>query len=205
MKDSEDYRLLPSQVAQQTLISVDEAFKSFLGLLKAKKEGKVEERVSMPKYLPQDGVYQIVFPKDQFKTEGKKVRLSLGRSFAKEFGVRYLYFDLPATVLGKKIKEVRIMPRVGGRWFEIEYVYKDKQQLNIFDLSRYLGVDLGLDNFAAVVDTIGTAFLIDGRFLKSVNRWYNKERARLQSIYSKQGIKMWQKTCSDFSQKAAYN
>lgn len=73
----------------------------------------------MPKYLPKDGMYQIVFPKDQFKTEGKKVRLSLGRGFAKEFGVKYLYFDLPATVLGKEIKEVRIVPRLGGRWFEI--------------------------------------------------------------------------------------
>ncbi|ADQ45552.1 transposase, IS605 OrfB family [Caldicellulosiruptor kronotskyensis 2002] len=193
VKDSEDYRLLPSQVAQQTLISVDEAFKSFLSLLKAKKEGKVEEKVSMPKYLPKDGMYQIVFSKDQFKTEGKKVRLSLGRSFAKEFGVRYLYFDLPATVLGKKIKEVRIVPRFNGRWFEIEYVYEEEQQLSIFDLSRCLAIDLGLDNFAAVVDTIGTAFLIEGRFLKSVNRWYNKERARLQSIYSRQGIKCGRK------------
>lgn len=193
VKENENYRLLPSQVAQQTLISVDEAFKSFLGLLKAKKEGKVKEKVSMPKYLPKDGVYQIVFPKDQFKTEGKKVRLSLGRGFVKEFGVRYLYFDLPATVLGKKIKEVRIVPRLGGRWFEIEYVYEDKQQMIIFDLSRYLGIDLGVDNFAACVDTIGTAFLIEGRYIKSVNRWYNKERARLQSIYSKQGIKSGRK------------
>jgi len=193
VKENENYRLLPSQVAQQTLISVDEAFKSFLGLLKAKKEGNVEEKVSMPKYLPKDGMYQIVFPKDQFKTEGKKVRLSLGRGFAKEFGVKYMYFDLPATVLGKKIKEVRIVPRLGGRWFEIEYVYEDKQQLSIFDLSRYLGVDLGLDNFAAVVDTVGTAFLIEGRYIKSVNRWYNKQRARLQSIYSKQGIKCGRK------------
>ncbi len=72
-------------------------------------------------------------------------------------------------------------------------MYEDKQQLSIFDLSRYLGVDLGLDNFAAVVDTIGTAFLIEGRYIKSLNRWYNKERARLQSIYSKQGIKCGRK------------
>ncbi|WP_039767087.1 RNA-guided endonuclease InsQ/TnpB family protein [Caldicellulosiruptor sp. F32] len=193
VKENENYRLLPSQVAQQTLISVIEAFKSFLGLLRAKKEGKEEEKVSIPKYLPKDGMYQIVFPKDQFKIEDKKIRLSLGRKFAKESGVRYLYFELPATVLGKKIKEVRIIPRFNGRWFEIEYVYEGDHKLNIFDLSRYLGIDLGLDNFAAVVDTIGTAFLIEGRFLKSVNRWYNKERARLQSIYSKQGIKCGRK------------
>ncbi len=181
--------LLPSQVAQQTLISVDESFKSFLNLLKAKKEGKVKEKVLMPRYLPKDGMYQIVFPKDQFKIEDRKVRLSLGRSFSKEFGVRYLYFDLPKNIAGKKIKEVRIIPRYHGKWFEIEYVYEEKEQDCKLDRSKILAIDLGLNNFAALTDTIGTAFLIEGRFLKSVNRWYNKEKARLQSVYSKQGIK----------------
>ncbi|ADQ07810.1 transposase, IS605 OrfB family [Caldicellulosiruptor hydrothermalis 108] len=193
VKENENYRLLPSQVAQQTLISVDETFKSFLGLLKAKKEEKTDKKVSIPKYLPKDGMYQIVFPKDQFKMEGKKVRLSLGRGFAKEFGVRYLYFELPQIISDKKLSEVRIIPKFCGRWFEIEYVYEEKEQMNILDPSRYLAIDLGVNNFAAIVDTIGTAFLIEGRFLKSVNRWYNKQRARLQSVYSKQGIKMGSK------------
>jgi len=92
LKENENYRLLPSQVAQQTLISVDETFKSFLGLLKAKKEEKTDKKVSIPKYLPKDGMYQIVFPKDQFKMEGRKIRLSLSRGFAKEFGVKILVF-----------------------------------------------------------------------------------------------------------------
>lgn len=130
-----------------------------------------------------------MFPKNQFKIEGNRLRLSLGRGFYKEFGVRYLYFDLPATVLGKKIKEVRILPRFHGRWFEIEYVYEEVTQSYKLDRNKYLSIDLGLDNFASVVDTIGTAFIIKGRYIKSVNRWYNKERARLQSIYSKQGVK----------------
>ncbi len=143
----------------------------------------------MPKYLPKEGMYQIVFPKDQLKVEDRKVRLSLGRSFSKEFGVRYLYFDLPKNIAGKKIKEVRIISRYHGKWFEIEYVYEEKEQDCKLDRSRILAIDLGLNNFAALTDTIGTAFLIEGRFLKSVNRWYNKEKARLQSVYSKQGIK----------------
>lgn len=189
VKENENYRLLPSQVAQQTLISVDEAFKSFLSLLKAKKEGRIDKKISIPTYLPKEGMYQIVFPKDQFKVEGNKLRLSLGRNFYREFGVRYLYFELPQNITGKKPKEVRIIPKFCGRWFEIEYVYEEEEKFCNLDRSKYLSIDLGLDNFAAVVDTIGTAFLIEGRFLKSVNRWYNKQRARLQSVYSKQGIK----------------
>ncbi|WPX09004.1 RNA-guided endonuclease InsQ/TnpB family protein [Anaerocellum danielii] len=193
VKENDNYKLLPSQVAQQTLISVDETFKSFLSLLKAKKEGKIDKKVSIPKYLPKDGMFQIVFSKDQFKIEGEKVRLSLGRGFAKEFGEKFMYFDMPKNIIGKKIKEVRIIPRYHGRWFEVEYVYGEEERFCSLDKSRYLSIDLGLDNFAAAVDTIGTAFLIEGRFIKSVNRWYNKERARLQSIYSKQGIKSGKK------------
>jgi len=193
VKGNENYRLLPSQVAQQTILAVDQAFKSFFGLLKAKKEGKIDRKILMPKYLPKDGMFLLSFPKDQFKVEGKKLRLSLGRNFYKEFGTKYLYFELPVTVSGKRIKEVRTVARFHGRWFEIEYVYEEEKQSCDLNKDRYLSIDLGIDNFAAVVDTIGTAFLIEGRYIKSVNRWYNKERARLQSIYSKQGVKFGKK------------
>ncbi len=189
VKENKNYRLLPSQVAQQTVQAVDEAFESFFGLLEAKRKWKTEQRVSLPKYLPKDGMFLLMFPKDQFKIEGNRLRLSLGRGFYKEFGVRYLYFDPASYGSGKKIKEVRILPRFHGRWFEIEYVYEEVTQSYKLDRNKYLSIDLGLDNFASVVDTIGTAFIIEGRYIKSVNRWYNKERARLQSIYSKQGIK----------------
>ncbi len=101
VKENKNYRLLPSQVAQQTLLCVDEAFKSFFKLLVAKKEGKTDKKVSIPKYLPKDGMFLLSFPKDQFKVEKDKVRLSLGRNFYREFGVRHLYFDLPANILGK--------------------------------------------------------------------------------------------------------
>jgi len=121
------------------------------------------------------------------------LRLSLGRNFYKEFGTKYLYFELPVTVSDKRIKEVRTAARFHGKWFETEYVYEEEEQSYDLNKDRHLSIDLGLDNFATVVDTIGTAFLIEGRYIKSVNRWYNKERARLQSIYSKQGVKFGKK------------
>lgn len=74
-------------------------------------------------------------------------------------------------------------------YFEIEFVYnKEKENLDI-DVIKYLGIDLGLDNFATIVDTNGTAFIIEGRGIKSFNRWWNKKKAELQNKYDKQGIK----------------
>lgn len=47
---------------------------------------------------------------------------------------------------------------------------------------RILGVDVGVDNlFACAGNYEMTPFLIDGRWPKSMNRWFNKERARLLS------------------------
>jgi len=89
VKENENYRLLPSQVAQQTLLSVDKAFKSFFKLLVAKKEEKIDKKISMPKYLPKDGMFLLSFPKDQFKVEGNEVRI-IPRFHGRWFKIEYV-------------------------------------------------------------------------------------------------------------------
>lgn len=54
--------------------------------------------------------------------------------------------------------------------------------------SRAMAVDLGLDNVAACVTTTGASFLMDGKKLKSINQWYNKQNAKYQSLKDQQGI-----------------
>ncbi|WP_084639369.1 transposase [Geitlerinema sp. PCC 9228] len=36
-----------------------------------------------------------------------------------------------------------------------------------------MGIDHGLKNWLTCVDTEGNSFIIDGRQLKSINRWYD--------------------------------
>jgi len=193
VKHNENYQLLPSQVAQQVMKVVDRNMKSFFHVLRERRKGNYNRPVHPPRYLPKDGYFVCIFQKDMFKVDGEKIRLSLGRNFTKEFGVRYLEFKLPKTVIGKKSKEVRIIPRCKGLWFEIEYVYEVVPEKADLDYSKYLAIDLGLDNFATCVSTSGTPFIIEGRGLKSFNRWWNKEKAKLQSVYDKQSIKMGKK------------
>ena len=193
VKHNENYQLLPSQVAQQVMKVVDRNMKSFFHVLRERRKGNYNRPVHPPRYLPKDGYFVCIFQKDMFKVDGEKIRLSLGRNFTKEFGVRYLEFKLPKTVIGKKIKEVRIIPRCKGLWFEIEHVYEVEPEKADLDYSKYLAIDLGVDNFATCVSTSGTPFIIEGRGLKSFNRWWNKEKAKLQSVYDKQSIKMGKK------------
>lgn len=52
-----------------------------------------------------------------------------------------------------------------------------------------MALDPGLDNLITGVDTDGASFIVDGKYLKSINQWFNKENSRLQSVKDKQGIK----------------
>ncbi|MFQ5819106.1 MAG: RNA-guided endonuclease InsQ/TnpB family protein [Candidatus Heimdallarchaeota archaeon] len=190
LKDNENYQRLPSQVAQQTMRLVHRAMRSFFGLLRARQNGAYNRLspIRMPHYLPKDGHYACIFPKDMFKVEGEMIRLSLGRYFTQELGMRYLYYKLPPHIQGKNIKEVRLLPRFHGRFFEIEYVYVVDPEKPELDPSQQLGIDLGLNNFATCVSTKGAAFIIEGKGLKSYNRWWNQQKARLQAVYAKQRV-----------------
>lgn len=53
-----------------------------------------------------------------------------------------------------------------------------------------MSLDLGLDNLITTFNsTNGSSFIICGRYIKTINQRYNKEKARLQSIKDKQGYK----------------
>ncbi|MCI1695829.1 transposase [Aneurinibacillus aneurinilyticus] len=87
------------------------------------------------------------------------------------------------------LSEVRIIPRNNGQFFHIQYVYERPSETVELDRDKALSVDIGLNNLASCVDTDGASFLVDGKKLKSINRLYNKEKARLQSVAMKQGMK----------------
>jgi IS605 OrfB family transposase len=193
VKGSTIYGFLPSQVAQQVMRAVDHAYRSFFQLLKKKQVGAYSKKVHIPHYLRKDGHYVCAFPKNQFKVEGDNIRLSLGRHITKTLGVRYLYFTVPPHVRGHEIKEVRIVPRCHGRFFDIEYIYLTDPIHTSLDYSKYLGTDLGLGNFATCASTTGPAFIIEGRGVKSYNQGWNKRKAELQAAYDREGVRTGRK------------
>jgi putative transposase len=111
----------------------------------------------------------------------------MSREFKQEYGS--VKIQLPERLLKRKIKEVRIHPKYSGRWFEIEYIYEDEKIEASVDSSKAIAIDLGVDNLCGCIDSIGHQFLIDGKRLKSINQWYNKRNAQLQSQKDKQRIK----------------
>ena len=193
-KESENYKMLQAATAQQSLKFVERGMRSFLGLMKLYMNGDLPERPSLPHYLPKEkGLFAVVFPRNAFSIRDGIVRLGVSRSIIKEFpdAHRQLIFPLPPPLKGKNIQEIHILPVYSGLYFKIKYCYQNENEVVVLDSDKYLSIDLGLDNFATFVhNATGTATIIDGTYIKSINQWYNKRNAELQSIKDKHGIEV---------------
>lgn len=190
-KPNENFSILHNDCAQQTLRSVEEAYKSYFGLLTLYRKGQLEDCPHPPHYLPKDGRFKLAFPRAHLTIRNGSVTLGMSLKFRKQHGLtgKELTFPIPPCIKPHQIREVTILPVNGGKAYKIEFCYKVPTQPKSLDLAQYLAIDLGLDNFATLVDTAtGAAVILDGKRIKSINRWYNKENARLQSIKDKQGI-----------------
>jgi putative transposase len=178
LKTNPHFQALYSHVSQQALTTVAESFKSFKGLKKAVAEGKVTQKPRLPNYRTKDGLALLTFPKADVKLKGEMLRFPLGSKVKACFGLDAFYLRMPTNLDYQSIKEIRILPRNDA--FYVEYVYKFTVDLPALDSTKVLGIDPGINNWLACISNIGTSFLIDGRHLKSVNQWYNKQVARLK-------------------------
>ena len=183
LKNSPNYKALNSNMAQQILKEVDGSFKSFFSLLKLAKHGKYAFTVcKLPHYLPKDGYTTLII--GFVRLNGNKLILPFSNSFKKTH--KSVEITIPPILLDKKIKEIRIIPKSNARFFEIQYIYEAECIQRNLNTNNALALDLGINNLVTAVSNIGKSFIIDGKRLKSINQWFNKENARLQSIKDKQ-------------------
>jgi IS605 OrfB family transposase len=180
-----NYKFLNTDIAQQTLKVVDRTFKSFYGLISAVKNGSYQQKVKLPNYLPSYGYFLLIIPRIVVK-DGK-FRVPMSNAFKKQFGEIWIPF--PKRLNIHQIKEVRIHPKYNARYFEVEFISEVEPEPVEVKKDRAISIDLGVDNLAACVDTNGASFLVDGKPIKSINQWFNKRNAKLQSIKDKHSIK----------------
>ena len=183
LKTSDNYKMLNSNMAQQILKEVDGSFKSFFGLLKLAKKGKYAFKdCKLPHYLPKDGYTTLVI--GFVRLRGNKLILPFSNTYKKTH--KAIEITIPPVLIDKKVKEIRIIPKSNARFFEIQYIYEAECMQRNLNPSNALALDLGINNLVTAVSSKGKSFIIDGKKLKSINQWYNKENTRLQSIKDKQ-------------------
>jgi IS605 OrfB family transposase len=153
------------------------------------KKGKYSFKdIKLPHYLPKDGFTTLIIGAI---TTGVKKHIAQGEltfPFSNQFKKTHssITFRVPPIIQDKKIKEIRIIPKANARFFEIQYAYEAEEEQRNLNKQKALAIDLGIDNLATCATSTGESFIIDGRKLKSINQWYNKNNARLQSIKDKQ-------------------
>lgn len=166
--DQPDYRALPAKVSKHTQMLVDRGFKSFFALLKKKQKGEYDQPIQIPHYLPINGRQILEYEKGalSFKKEGY-IHLSKTEIY------------IPSTFPKEDVQGVRIVPKNG--YVVIEVLYKRKAKKTKENNNRVVGIDIGVNNLAAVVSNVFDAFVINGRPLKSINQFFNKELAVAKS------------------------
>lgn len=177
--DYPDYRNMPDvKSAQQTLRLLDRNWKSFFKSIKdwSKNKDKYSGRPKLPKYKPKDGQMVLVLTNQQVKLKGNQLKFP--KSFS-GFTVTPRCVTLPNF---EKVNQVRIVPCNQVFCVEIVYsIFVDDTVLQ--DNGQIMSIDLGLDNLATVVTNTGLQpMLVNGKGLKSVNQYYNKQKAYYQRI-----------------------
>lgn len=183
--------MLQAGVAQQTLKVADRSFKSFFNLLKKCKTGDYRYHdVKIPHYRKKGGYFNLILSTNAISVKNGYFKLPISREYRKVHpDMKDILIPYPDRLNGAELREVRICPYDNGRYFKIQYVYHwYKEEANV-NPDNIMAIDLGVENLATCTSNVETPFIMDGRKLKSINQYWNKEKARLQSIAMKQGQK----------------
>ncbi|MBF0228617.1 MAG: transposase, partial [Desulfamplus sp.] len=187
-----NYRLLKAQVAQQTLKRLDKSFKGYFSAVK-------DFTVNPHKYI------SCPKPPRYLKKEQHNL-IYIYQSFQIKHGCAVLEKDLsvkiPDCLLYEDIKQIEIIPRF--KCFEVVFVYEcPKEYPKIKTNNNIMAVDLGLDNIAAcTTNGIIKPFVIDGKGLKSINQYYNKQMGKAKSVLDKSRPEIkWSKRLQSLTDK----
>jgi putative transposase len=188
-----DYINLPRKVSNQTLMLLDKNWKSFFKSIKDYKLNptKYTGRPKLPKYKDsKNGRFITIY--------------ELGSISIKE--LRNGIIKLSGTNIKIKtnksnIKQCRIIPR--NNHYVIEVIYEVMESTLKVDNNRYCAIDLGLDNLATIVSNCKEVkpYVINGKPIKSINQFYNKEKGKIQSNLEKRYDKKYSKKLNKLTNK----
>ena len=175
MKSHEAYKALPAKVSQQILMVLDKNWKSFFEATKAYKAdfSKFTGPPKLPKYKDKTkGRNLLVYTIQAISSK------QLKKGIVKLSGTELL---IKTKVDPDQVCQVRLVPKCDS--YVIEVIYNEPES-TVNNANSVASIDLGLDNLVALTSNQPgfIPLLINGRPLKSINQFYNKRKARLQSL-----------------------
>ncbi len=185
LKNQKDYlklkELAGAQTSQQLLRMVDAYWEGYY-VAKADWEINPEKylgKPGIPGYLKKDGRFVVTWSNQQVRVRNGKIRV-LERLMKQGFPIIPIE-NLPVNEASICI--VRLKPHYDK--FILEIVYeKELPTIKQVKPEKILGLDIGLNNLVATSD--GT--IVKGGIVKSINQFYNKQKAKLLKQLKKQGL-----------------
>ncbi len=179
MKHTEPYQALPRKVSQQVLMLLDRSWKSFFAAIAAYRANPstCTGKPGLPRYLDKTkGRYALVY------TVQALSRPARAQQVIKPSGL-----EIAVTTKQTRIAQVRIVPRSG--FYVVEVIYERDVEPATVDPTLVAGIDVGLNNLAAITSNKPgfVPVLVNGRPLKHINQFYNKQKAQLQSKLGRTG------------------
>ena len=179
-KDNHWAKNLHSQSAQFIVYEVINAYKSWFAL---RKNGHKD--ANPPKFRPKTNLSPVTFMQNApslFSKNGHTyLRLSLGSK--REDGIKEITIRIAhRNALEGTLKNVRITyDTVTGNYYAhlVFDVSVDLYQLQLFP-TNVVAVDLGLNNIITATFSDGTSYIISGRELKAIRRYWQKVRAKVK-------------------------
>lgn len=160
------------QCAQQILKILDKNWSSFFKSIRdwTKNKNKYKGQPKLPKYKDKNGYNLLIFTNQNCKIKNGFIH----------FPKKLNRFKLKTKV--NNLQQVRILPNSNHLVIEIIY-YKEINNAKEINSNRIISIDLGLNNFATIANNCNLqTFIINGKGLKSMNKYWNKLYAHYKSV-----------------------
>ena len=173
LKGEPEYAALPRKLAQWVLKQVCTAWDSYKEALAAWEvnPSKFVDRPRLPHYKnKQQGRNLLVYTTQALSVPALRNQLICPSGL-----------DITVQTRQSNVQQVRIIPRIG--FYVVEVIYEREPVQAKVNPACHAGVDIGLNNLVVLTsDKPGfVPRLINGRPVKSINQFYNKRRAAIQS------------------------
>lgn len=191
---SEPYIQLKSQPSQQTLKVLDKTWKSFFVAIKdwKKHPEKYLGRPKLPGYKARNGRFPWYIKNNTCYVDDQQIL---------HFQVKRLHGITFQTRTDGRLLGVRFIPR--GSVYVMEVIFEvEVPEVPTGEPARIAGIDLGVNNLVTLANNIGERpIIINGKTLKSINQFYNKRKAAMQSELMLRNRKRKSKALEELSYK----
>ncbi len=192
IKTYEQYALLPASVAQEIAKLVVKNMIGFKGLVAGKFKGSLDKglKINLPRYKKvynEETDYALkrkirtlvmTYSGGNISKQGNLITLSAFKGLELKTKIQ---FKLPGYLENRDIRTVSLLEQGSGFIAKVTYLQEPLKAVNE-NPTRFLGMDLNINTIATINNVNGEALLISLKQLKSINRYFNKLKAKYQSL-----------------------